>query len=89
MANYKMFIKAEICISDIVNYHNQGWEFRENDKYHSGMVIIGNTLDLEIDPDNIHAYAEAFGHMTSYELCYIYSEDGDEWNWNDNGEFVK
>lgn len=92
MANYKMFIKAEICISDveaIVNYYNQGWEFRENDKYHSGMVIIGNTLDLEIDPNNIPAYAEAFGHMTGYELCYIYSEDGDEWNWNDNGEFVK
>ena len=53
------------------------------------MVIIGNTLDLEIDPDNIPAYAEAFGYMTSYELCYIYSDDGDEWNWNDNGEFVK
>lgn len=90
MANYKMFIKTEISICDtemIVNYHNQGWEFYENDNYYSGMVVIGKTLELEIDPDNIPAYAAAFGHMTGYELCYIYS-DNEEWNWND-GEFVK
>ena len=44
----------------VVNYHNQGWLFCENKKYHSGMVIIKNTIDLEIDPDRIPAYAEAF-----------------------------
>lgn len=92
MAKYKMFIKTCISITDvemIVNYYDQGWVFCGNDKYCSGIVIISNTFDLEINPDSIPTYAEAFGNMTGYELCYIYSEDGDEWNWNEEGEFVK
>lgn len=92
MAKYKMFIKTCISITDVemvVNYRNQGWLFCENEKYHSGMVIIKNTIDLEIEPDLIPAYAEAFGDMTGYELCYIFSEDGDEWEWNKEWEFVK
>lgn len=92
MTKYKMFVKTCISITNvemIVNYYDQGWIFWSNDKDCSGIVIISKTFDLEIDPDSIPAYAEAFGNMTGYELCYIFSKDGDEWNWNEEGEFVK
>ena len=91
MAKYKMFVKACISITDVemvVNYCNQGWVFCENDKYCSGMVTISNTFDLEIEPDLIPAYAEAFGDMTGYELCYIFSEDSDGRYWHKEWEFV-
>lgn len=55
-------------VTEITQYHDQGWYFHELDKYYSGMIRASRTF--EVKADYIETYIKAIKSCTDFTVLW-------------------
>lgn len=89
---YLVCIKKYLVITDsedIINHANQGWQFDGMCNYHTSMVAVSKTFEVEIVYSMVKNYLDAMSMIPNIEVQWMETEDGAScWNRNpDTGEW--
>ena len=89
---YLVCIKKYLVITDsedIINHANQGWQFDGMCNYHTSMVAVSKTFEVEIVYSMVKNYLDAMSMIANIEVQWMETEDvAFCWNRNpDTGEW--
>lgn len=85
---YLVCIKKYLVITDsedIINHANQGWQFDGMCNYHTSMVAVSKTFDVEVVYSIVKDYLDVMSMIPNIEVQWMETEDGSScWNRNPN-----
>ena len=76
---YLVCIKKYLVITDsedIINHANQGWQFDGMCNYHTSMVAVSKTFEVEIVYSMVKNYLDAMSMIPNIEVQWMETEDG-------------
>ena len=63
---------------DIINHHNQGWEFKGLDSYHTDMMCIRKVITLQFENDfELMNYIEGVQVLSNFNIIVAAAESGE------------
>ena len=87
---YLVCIKKYLVITDsedIINHANQGWQFDGMCNYHTSMVAVSKTFEVEIVYSMVKNYLDAMSMIPNIEVQWM-EDNSSCWNRNpDTGEW--
>ena len=87
---YLVCIKKYLVITDsedIINHANQGWQFDGMCNYHTSMVAVSKTFEVEIVYSMVKNYLDAMSMIPNIEVQWM-EDNSSCWNRNpETGEW--
>lgn len=87
--NYAVKFVKQISIYEadaIINNNEQGWEAENLDDYHTDIVCISKTVNIELENDyKLMSYIEALQKLSNYDISIVAVESSlATYTWNKN-----